>query len=312
MGFPFLAAAGAAGGILSGIGSIFGASSASKQAKKDRQAQINANAWNQGFAMQQLDETRSWNQFQKEAYWDNLWQAQNPIEHRVNDARRAGVHPLFALGQQTSGIGIPGGMSPAGTTNGALLSGSAASATQGYFEGAAQIAEGLGQLSQIKTNRAKSLALRESMVLAGMQREMAQSIAALEASAGEVDGQVRNSYGARAGLKVTSGPRTPPLQNTGTDSAYIAPDGALVSDRIYRNPVAAGRDLEDAYGDTAFIAQLPLAVRSMYATVKRDISRNLQSALRSSLKKPRPAQRTRASQRRRKQFRAPAATTTVR
>lgn len=97
---PALVAAG-----VSALGSLFGASSAKKAAKKQYQQELQLAQWN---ADMQAATNRENMAFTREMdtlnYERQLDAAKNSIQWKVADAKAAGLHPLYAMG--SSGINI--------------------------------------------------------------------------------------------------------------------------------------------------------------------------------------------------------------
>lgn len=111
----FLSSIGSAlGGVVGAVGSLLGGN-------KTAESQEAANAWNQNFAKEQFE-------YQKELH-------KNQVQWRVEDAKKAGLHPLAALG-----------VSPMSYST---VSGNAVGTNYGYYgDAASQVGSTLSQMGQ--------------------------------------------------------------------------------------------------------------------------------------------------------------------
>lgn len=104
----------ALGGVVGAVGSLIGGN-------KTAESQAAANAWNQNFAKEQFE-------YQKELH-------KNQVQWRVEDAKKAGLHPLAALG-----------VSPMSYST---VSGTAVGTNYGYYgDAASQVGSTLSQMGQ--------------------------------------------------------------------------------------------------------------------------------------------------------------------
>lgn len=126
----------ALGGVVGAVGSLIGGN-------KTAESQAAANAWNQNFAKEQFE-------YQKELH-------KNQVQWRVEDAKKAGLHPLAALG-----------VSPMSYST---VSGNAVGTNYGYYgDAASQVGSTLSQMGQ-DIDRAR---------MAGLDREQRKKALALQ------------------------------------------------------------------------------------------------------------------------------------